>query len=143
MPYRYLEDIAIADVAFEAWGASLEEMFIAAANATIRVMVEDLETIVRRQPRVLRLEAEAVDLLLFQFLQELIFYKDAEQLLLRADDVSIEERDDGWLLTATVCGEEIDQTRHELLVDVKAVTLHRFQVEPFEGGWKGFVILDV
>jgi SHS2 domain-containing protein len=143
MPYRYLEDIAIADVAFEAWGASLEETFIAAASATVQVMVDDLTTIARRQHQVLQLEAEAVDLLLFQFLQEFIFYKDAERLLLRADAVDISEQDGAWVLTATVYGEEIDPDRHELLVDVKAVTLHRFQLEPFEGGWRAFIILDI
>jgi SHS2 domain-containing protein len=144
MPYRFVEDIAIADVAFEAWGASLEEMFVAAANATMRVMVEDLETIARREQRVLHLEADAGDMLLFQFLQELVFYKDAERLLLRADSMAIQRRgDDDWELTAAVFGEVIDPRRHELLVDVKAVTLHRFQVEAFEGGWKAFVILDI
>lgn len=144
MPYRFLEDIAIADVAFEAWGASLEEMFVAAASATMRVMVEDLETIDRREQRTLHLEAEAVDLLLFQFLQELIFFKDAEQLLLRADSAAIQRRgDDDWEFTAAVYGEVIDPGRHELLVDVKAVTLHRFRVEAFEGGWRAFVILDI
>ena len=45
MPYRYLEDIATADVAFEAWGDTLEEMFVAAADATMNVMVSDLDTI--------------------------------------------------------------------------------------------------
>lgn len=144
MPYRFLEDIAIADVAFEAWGSSLEEMFVAAASATMRVMVEDLETIDRREQRTLHLEAEAVDLLLFQFLQELIFFKDAEQLLLPADSVAVQQRgEDDWELTAVVCGEVIDPKRHELLVDVKAVTLHRFQVEALESGWKASVILDI
>jgi len=144
MPYRFLEDIAIADVAFEAWGASLEEMFVAAASATMRVMVDDLEAIDRREQRTLHLEAEAVDMLLFQFLQELVFFKDAERLLLRTDSLAIQRHgDDDWELTAAVYGEMIDPNRHELLVDVKAVTLHRFQVETFEGGWKACVILDI
>ena len=39
---RNLEDLAAADVAFQAWGTNLEETFIAAADATMNVMVEDL-----------------------------------------------------------------------------------------------------
>jgi SHS2 domain-containing protein len=76
-------------------------------------------------------------------LQELIFYKDAERLLLKLVEASIEERGEGWMLTAVLGGEPIDPNRHELLVDIKAVTLHRFRVEPFAGGWKAFVILDI
>jgi SHS2 domain-containing protein len=143
MPHRYLDDIAIADVAFEAWGDSLEEMFAAAADATLQVMVADLATVAWRERRELHLEAEAIDLLLFQLLQELVFYKDAERLLLRVATIHINQHDDIWILTAQLQGELIDPDRHELLVDVKAVTLHRFHVGFFEGGWKAFVILDI
>ena len=45
MSYTYLEDIAIADIAFLATGRTLEEVFLAAADATVNVMVEDLTTI--------------------------------------------------------------------------------------------------
>ncbi len=54
MPYRYLEDIAKGDVAFEAEGRTVEEVFIASADATMAVMVEDLSTI--NKVEVMRLE---------------------------------------------------------------------------------------
>lgn len=143
MPYRYLDDIATADVAFEAWGPTLEELFVAAADATMNVMVEDLNTIAHREHRTIQVEADAVDMLLFEFLQELIYYKDAQRLLLRISQVCIDRRDDRVLLQAEAYGEEIDPRKHELLVDVKAVTLHRFQVERTADGWRAMVILDI
>lgn len=143
MPFRYLDDIAIADVAFEAWGATLVEVFIASSEATLRVMVADSVGVAARVRREVHLQAEAIDLLLFALLQELIFYKDAERLLLKLLEANIQERNEGWILTAVLGGEPIDPNRHELLVDIKAVTLHQFRVEPFKGGWKAFVILDV
>ena len=73
MPYQYLEDIATSDAAFEAWGDTLEDMFLAAADATMNVMVENLDGIADKERRMIRVEAEAIDLLLFQLLQELIF----------------------------------------------------------------------
>ena len=33
MPYEFLEDVATADIAFRAWGETLEETFVAAATA--------------------------------------------------------------------------------------------------------------
>ena len=143
MPYRYLEDIAIADVAFEAWGDTREEMFVAAADAAMNVMVADLNTIASTENRPLQVAAEEIDMLLFELLQELIFYKDAERLLLRVPAVVIEEREGRFLLTAEAYGEEIDPEKHDLIVDVKAVTLHRFRVEPTPRGWEAFVILDI
>jgi SHS2 domain-containing protein len=143
MPFEFLDEIATADVAFEAWGETLEEMFISAADATMNVMVADLEKIERRERRDIEVSSDAVDMLLFNLLQEIIFFKDAEQLLLRIEDAKIQHRDDIHSIKATGWGEQIDPERHELIVDVKAVTLHRFKVEHTPRGWETFVILDI
>jgi SHS2 domain-containing protein len=143
MPYRYLEDIATADVAFEARGDTLEEMLIAAADATMNVMVADLGSIADRVRRTISVESDAIDMLLFQLLQEIIFYKDAERLLLRVPEVRVRYGDDDVGLSVEAYGEELDPEKHELIVDVKAVTLHRFQVEQTSSGWSALVILDI
>jgi len=143
MPYRYLEEIAIADVAFEAWGKTREELFIAAADALMNVMVADLATIRVIDEVEFRLESEALDMLLFSFLNELIFYKDARQLLLRVKPVAINSADSRFTLQATASGERLDPERHQLIVDVKAVTLHLFHVEETVEGWRATVVLDI
>jgi SHS2 domain-containing protein len=143
MPYRYLPDIAIADVAFEAWADTLEGLFAAAADATMNVMVGDLATIAEHESRAVQAEDTEVDMLLFQLLQELIFFKDAEKLLLRVKHIEIRQIDGRFRLTAEARGEPLDPTRHDLVVDVKAVTLHRFNVKQTASGWEATVILDI
>jgi len=143
MPYRYLEDIATADVAFEAWAETLEGMFVAAADATMNVMVEDLGTIDRQENRAVSLRDDALDLLLFQFLQELIYYKDAQCLLLRVSKADIQHCDDQYILQAEFYGQEIDPDKHSLIVDVKAVTLHRLSVKLSDGRFQATVVLDI
>jgi SHS2 domain-containing protein len=143
MPYRYLNDIALADVAFEAWGGTKEEMFIAASDAMMNVMVGDLATISMEVERPIRVEAESIEMLLFHFLQEIIFYKDAEKLLLRVTAVDIQGTNDRFTLKTLARGEELDPEKHELIVDVKAVTLHRYSVEEGPDGWMAKVILDI
>lgn len=143
MPFRFQEEIATADVAFEAWGETREEVFISCAAALLRTMAEEPHEVVRRQKLTIRIEHEELDLLLFAFLQELIFYKDARRLLLHADNLRIEEETALFRLAAVVSGEEIDAARHRLLVDVKAVTLHRFQLRFRDNVWKAVVELDV
>ena len=143
MPYRFLEDIATADIAFEAWGNTLEEMFTAAAEATMNVMIESLDSIARRELREFHLENAALDMLLFDFLQELIFFKDSERLLLRVREIRLEERDGNYSLAALTQGEPLDPDRHEQRVDVKAVTLHQFCLEKTDQGWMTRIILDI
>lgn len=143
MPYEFLDEIATADVAFLASGGSREELFVAAADATMNVMVGDLNTISRNDRRTLRVEADALDMLLFELLQELIYYKDAERLLLRVPRVEIDEKGGLFTLSAEAYGEELDPVKHDLIVDVKAVTLHRYRVEETPRGWEATVILDI
>ena len=143
MPYRYLEDIAIADVAFEAWGETIEEMIVAASDATINVMVENPDAIISRDHRRFQVTDAELDMLLFQVLQELIYFKDAEGLLLRVRTLHLEQNQGTWTATVEADGEPIDPQRHHLIVDVKAVTLHRFQVQETAGGWNATVVVDV
>ena len=142
-PYRYLEEIATADVAFEARGSTLEETFLAASDATLNTMVEEIGTVAPREHRAFSLAADSLDLLLFELLQELVYRKDAERLLLRVRDLRIEEAGSGYRLDADTAGETIDSRRHSLLADVKAVTLHRLVVERTPDGWRAVVVLDV
>jgi SHS2 domain-containing protein len=143
MPYDFVDELTVADIAFRAWGRDLEETFVAAADAIMNAMVEDLDAIQPHDTRILGVEHEALDLLLFNFLQELIYYKDAEQLLLRVQQLYIADDRQPYTLRATVAGEPIDPERHRMRVDVKAVTLHHFSLTQTEGGWEATVILDI
>ncbi|HWO43002.1 MAG TPA: archease [Candidatus Eisenbacteria bacterium] len=143
MPYEFLEDVAIADIAFRSWAKDLEGVFIESGNALTNVMVEDLESIEAREERAVRAENDALDMLLFDFLGQLIYFKDAEKLLLRALEVKVIQRDGRFALDARLAGEPIDVTRHRLRVDVKAVTLHQFRLEKTDDEWQAFVILDI
>jgi SHS2 domain-containing protein len=130
-------------VAFEAWGATLEEMFAAAADALMNVMIEDLTAIHRVEELEVRLEESDPEFLLFDFLNELVFLKDARRLLLRPGSLTIAPLPSGYSLQAMLYGEQIDSDRHRTLVDVKAVTLHRFNVQQSADGWQATVILDI
>ncbi len=143
MPYKFLEETATADIAFEAWGKDLNETFTAAGEATMNVMVEELEAIQPLESRQIQIQNEQLDMFLFDFLQELIYYKDAERLLLRLDRIQIQGDTSPFSLSAVARGETLDPERHHPRVDVKAVTLHQFRLEKSAGGWKAFVILDI
>jgi SHS2 domain-containing protein len=143
MPYHFLEEVGTADIAFEATGRDLPELFSDAANATMNVMIDNLDAIKPRETRYIELSNDKIDMLLFDFLQELIYLKDAERLLLRVPDVQLEEKEQKYFLKAKAAGEPLDAARHHQRADVKAVTLHDFSVEKKNGGWKASVILDI
>ena len=143
MPYTYLEEIGTADIAFEATGCDLPKLFRDAADATMNVMIDNIDAIQPRETRQIELSNDKLDMLLFDLLQELIFLKDAERLLLRIREVHINEKDETYFLKAKADGEPLDAERHHQRADVKAVTLHDFSVEQIDGGWKARVLLDI
>lgn len=143
MPFEYRGDIAHADIAFDAWAPTLEELFCEAARATMQVMVENLSEVRPAQTLEVKLEDENEEMLLFDFLNELIFYKDARRLLLLPAEVSVAPADGGFVLRARLSGEEIDVVRHQMNTDVKAVTMLRYKLEQVAEGWRATVVLDV
>jgi SHS2 domain-containing protein len=143
MPYHYLEEGVTSDVSFRIWGGDLETVFADAAEATLRLMVDVPDTVRPETAVAVALRADALDLLLLAFLDELVFHKDARRLLLRATDVRVTAALNGYALTATLRGEVIDPARHALATDVKAVTLHGLRVTQTATGWHAEVTVDV
>ena len=143
MPYRFLDDIATADIAFEATGKDLNELFRSAADATLVVMLEDIGGLHPIKKRSIILQNTDVQELMFQFLQEIIYLKDAECLLLKVVELNIVQDDDGYHLVAELQGEEVDIQRHIVNVDVKAVTYHLFTFRRTGDGYVATVVLDI
>lgn len=144
MPYRFIEGLTVADIAFEARGKTLEALFSSAGQAVTAAQLHDLRTIRKKESRTFDLTNKAIDMLLFNFLQELIYWKDVDLLLFKSFDLSIRQKADGnYHLAGTGRGEPIDVSRHQPRVDVKAVTMHKFEVASDANGWKATVVLDI
>jgi len=141
MPYRYLEELSSADAAFEATGRTLEELFSDAAIATFEVMA-DTNTVKRLLTCEIELENESVDGLLIDWLSELVFLKDTENILFSEFNVNI-RKNDVYILKAEAKGEKIDREKHSLRSDVKAVTYHMFEVTKKGDEWTARVVLDI
>lgn len=149
MPYRYLEGITSADFAFEATGATIQELLQSAADAVLALMVEDPERLSAEVERVVDLKTEmkdpqaAVASLLHMLLQRIIYYKDAERAFLRPAAIEIIGPESGKLeLHCVLRGERIDPKRQALGTDVKGVTYHHYKVTRNRREWKATVVVD-
>ncbi|HEV8361340.1 MAG TPA: archease [Candidatus Thermoplasmatota archaeon] len=141
--FRFVEDVSVADVAFEARGRDLAELLREAGRAVTATMVKDLASVRARDARVLAVQAPDAERLLHRFLQEVIYLKDAERLLLSEFDARVREEPGQLQADVAARGEPLDASRHEQVVDVKAVTWHRFRVARTAEGWEAFVVLDI
>ncbi len=143
--YHVLDDIALADAAFEAEGASPTELCDAAGRAVMEMMADPTTVGTSWSFRVER-TAETLADLLFDWLNELVFLKDAHGVLFHHLQVAVGGQDgpEGWHLAATIAGAPVDPSTQELRADIKAVTKHLYDVtRDARGGWRARVVVDV
>ncbi len=133
-----------ADVFFVAKGATLPEVFTECALATEETMVNTEKVRLKEQIKIL-CEESKIDRLLFDFLDELVFFKDYRQLVFSKFEITLEQKGNKYYLACVAHGEKLDYTRHEPRVDIKAVTMHMFKIEFLEDKkqWKAQVLLDI
>ena len=75
-----------------------------------------------------------------KWLAEVLFLYDAEQFLF--SDVNFEILND-TTLKASILGEQYDSTKHDLTMDIKAVTYHQLSIENRGNRWIARVFLDI
>ncbi|HTY78320.1 MAG TPA: archease [Candidatus Bathyarchaeia archaeon] len=138
--WQLLDAVAIADCALEILGDDLGDLFATGAQALAEIMV-DPATVSRDAERSLRLEAGALDLLFHEWLSELIFLKDRDQVVFPDAIVSVCPMPPA--LTARVSGGRIDPATTARRADPKAVTFHQFILEPRGTGWYARVVIDI
>ena len=138
--FRFLEHTA--DIMFEAYGKSLNELFENAALAVSESMVKTKD-VKPKTAKIVKLQNVKVEMLLFDFLSELLYLKDAEQLVFSAFKVKVEEAKGNISLQAELKGDKLNMKTQEFRNDVKAITLHLFEVKREKTGWTARVILDI
>jgi SHS2 domain-containing protein len=134
--YEILEHTA--DVGIEATGASPEEVFEAAARGLAELLGAWFPG--EGQPRPVVVEASDRDALLVAWLDELLYLREAHDLVFGGFAVpSLSEGDLEATVRAGPAGE-----REVEGVGIKAATFHRLEVSPQpDGSWRGRVYLDV
>jgi len=135
--FRILEHTA--DVGFEAWGATREEVFAHAARALINLIV-DLEAVNPREQVAVRIQGSDPASVLVNWLSEILFLHDAEAWLFREFEIQ-DLQDDS--LNALARGEKFDRSRHQAKLMVKAITYHQLVLEESPQGWRAQVYVDI
>ncbi len=141
MPYKFIEGLTTADVAFEAKGKTLKELFESAAMALFDIMANP-DKVGKKIIKKFSLEENKLEDLMFKFLDEIIFFKDSDALVFNSSKVEVKQNKN-LKLTATLYGDRIDYKKQELKVDPKAVTMHKFEVKKEKGNYTARVIVDI
>jgi SHS2 domain-containing protein len=128
-----------ADLGLRIRAADLDTLFVEAAQCLFGAVVEDLASVQPLQQIDIKLNGVEIDLLLFDWLRELLYHFDAEHLLFGKFAVKLHDAG----LTASAWGEPLDCTRHNMEHEVKAITYHGLRVEKIGDAWEAELIVDI
>ena len=141
--YKILDHTA--DIGLRVWGKNGPELFTEAAIATMSQIVS-MDTIENVQKQVIHLEEETLESLLHQWLRAILFYFDKglvfNQFHIEKHNLS-DKKASRYYLEGYWLGEPIDMNRHEICMEVKAVTRHNFYLRAKDPWWEANIVLDV
>ncbi len=135
--FKFLEHTA--DIQFQAFGKTVEEMF---GNASLAMFNSMYDGKVKAKKTVkVKASGKDYESLLYNFLEELLVLFDGEGFFLSKVKSLKITKWDGFKLEAEVVGD--DAKNYELHIDVKAITYHSMFVKQEGKKWVGQVVLDV
>ena len=139
MKYKFFEHTA--DLGIEGHGKNLNELFKNCALAIFECTA-NIKKIDSKEERKIKLKNKKIDDLLYDFLSEIIYLRDADSIIFKDCDIKIGEGKE-YVLNANLVGEHINHDKHELFKDIKAITLHMFEVKKVKNEWTAKMIVDI
>ncbi len=128
-----------ADIGIIVRGTDLKLLFENAGKAFFH-LITDLRKVRCRIERKIIIKGESLDRLMVDWLSELLYLHDVENLLFK--DFKVESvGEDG--LKGIAKGEPFQEGVHVIKTEVKAVTYHLIEVRQEKGRWRSQVIFDL
>jgi SHS2 domain-containing protein len=129
-----------ADLGLRIQSPTIPALFAEAGQALFELVIENFNDIQAVSQHSVHLSQAQLDLLLFDWLNELLYLFETKRFVGDRFDVNYHD----GTLDATVQGEPWDESRHHLDHEVKAITYHRLKVEQqTDGTWLAEVIVDI
>lgn len=128
-----------ADLGLRVRAGETDELFADAAAGLFSLVVNDVPSDPDATEYRFEIEGSRLDLLLLDWLNELLYVFDSERMVLGSFEVEVGSEG----LRATARAQPLDSDRHGLLREVKAITYHGLKVEQDGEQWLAEVIVDI
>jgi len=137
--YKFNDEVAASDAAFEIKAANLNDLFNYAGRALFEIMCGS-DDVTSNEKRQIELEADSLEDLLYRYLSELLFLRDTEDIMFSEFETTIRNN---FKLKAEVGGDTIGNLKEPPKTDIKAITYYKFKVEKRGYGYFAFVVVDL
>lgn len=140
--YKISDKYSLADIGLEVSGSSLGELFRAAAEGMMAIIMGKSAGGASQMVHEMEIQAEDREQLMVDWLSEILYQFDAKGWVPIDFDLSLSLERPFRLKAAVPCRKfdpEIDQAEHE----IKAVTYHRLEIKIANGTYRCHLVFDL
>lgn len=139
LDFEFLEHTA--DLKFRSYGNTLDACFENSAKAMVSSII-DITPLESHLEKEIEISSDSLETLLHDFLSEILFLFETEELLFKEFQVSI-KKNRKYNLYAKLKGEKFNPKKHNITAEIKAVTYHEMVIEKHNSGWIAEVLCDI
>ena len=135
-----------ADVGIEMWGETPQAILEEAALGMLSLIV-NLKTVKHHIEKPLVIEADNLEDLLLNWLREILYIQERERFVfsgvsIPTENISCSKRDN-YSFTALLRGEKLSFKRHDICMEIKAVTRHQMFFQKKSKLWRAGILFDI
>ncbi len=132
-----------ADIGLELEAPDLTSLFKEAARGWRELVFAD--AVIRAcEKKTVTLSAASLEELLVNWLSELNYYLTVHYwVFAETGDLRIETGGEAWQLQASIRGEPLDEERHYIYFDIKAVTFHQLKIKRINAKLRVRIFFDI
>ncbi len=137
MPYQVIEDKNIADINLKIWANTKEALFNEIISAFSN-QITQTDKIKKKIKEEIILKEKNFSDLVFGFIEKLIYFKDAKNLIFKEGKIVLSNNQiKGYLF-----GQKINQDL-PIKIDIKAITYHKFRVKKEKNFYCLYLVFDI
>jgi SHS2 domain-containing protein len=132
-----------ADIAIEISGNSLEDLFRTAYQAWYEIVLDYLRVLSQGRKRI-KLKADSPEELLVNFINEINYWLMVKKwITAKIEKLELSDTDGHLSLRVVAAGRPLDIKRHELQLEVKAVTFYQLEIKQTGHNFFTRMVFDV
>ena len=128
-----------ADIKFQAWGKTIEDVFENSALALFNALTP--KKIKSKKKIVVRADGNDLEGLMYNFLEEFLFLLDTENFIgAKIEEIKLDK--ETFTILAKVSGDCFKNNEYEI-THIKAITYSEMEIRHLPNRWTAQVVLDV
>ncbi len=139
--YRFIDHTA--DIAVEVSAESYNDLFAASALAWKDSVVDNFSSDNQGEKEI-EINDKSLEELLVNFLSELNYLLLVKRWIFSGvKEISVGKNKDQYTAKIKITGEPVDESKHELKIEIKAVTFHQMDIKYDDGKYKTRIVFDI